>query len=299
MQMVHFIPPAQRRIAMEMAVQIESPILIYGPEGSGKGEIARWIHTHGPLASKPYVVLRKSEPFLNELFSANTGTIVIPEITELNFSEQRSLLDLIDSHSLPIATGSEMRRIARVRVIAMTSFTENELAVRGQGGMFSFALIQRMSRNTLLMPTLSDRKEEFSDIVQILLSEITRELHKEYLKTITPNAWKLLKDYSWPGNLRELRNVLRYAAVRATRAEIDETHLPVLQNERSAHEADSNSLSLDFRKTREAFEKVYLAELLRSVNGDLQVAAERTGIAPGLLRDKVILHDLTNIVNQS
>lgn len=312
MQMVHFIPPAQRRIALEMAAQIENPLLIFGPDGSGKGEMARWIHANGPLAAKPYISFRplketaaglsapeagknqkgeslsRLEHFLQSLFLANSGTFVIPEVTELTLSEQRHLLDLLESHSLPIQAGSPMRRIARIRIIAMSSLTESELENRAKGAMFSFALYQKLIRTALTIPPLADRKEEFTDIVQVLLGEITRELHKEYVRQITPEAWEILRNYPWPGNIRELRNVLRYAAVRTTGHELSPAFLPSLQTET----APGSSVGIDFRKTREEFEKVYLAELLKSVDGDIARASERTGIAPGLLRDKVVLHGL-------
>lgn len=79
--------------------------------------------------------------------------------------------------------------------------------------MFNDELLLHFSKNRIEMPNLANRAEEFEDITMGILDEITHELHKEYIKGFGEQAWRKLRDYDWPGNLRELRNVLRMAVV--------------------------------------------------------------------------------------
>jgi DNA-binding NtrC family response regulator len=129
---------------------------------------------------------------------------------------------------------------------------------RAQGGLFNPELLARLNVFRIEMPPLVRRMEEFEDITLGILGEITRELHKAYLRTISPAAWEALRAYEWPGNLRELRNVLRMAVVSARGDQIETHDLPAFGSDR-----------IDFRATREQFEKIYLLELLRTFDWEV------------------------------
>ena len=262
--MVHFVPPSQRRAAV-LAAQSDSPALVVGGSGSGKGAIAQWIRKSGPRAGAPVVTASHGENLASRLREAHEGTLLIHEISEWPLSEQRILLNYLKTRTIPHSDGGRSTPVlVNVRVIAMTS---HNLDSRVQGGLFNKELLEAFGDSRIEMPDLSDRMDEFREIVTGLLSELTHDLRKDHLRTLSDPAWDRLTSYDWPGNLRELRNVLRYAISHAQGDRIEATDLPDLSEER-----------IDFRATREQFERIYLQELLKTYDSDIDKACLATRI---------------------
>jgi len=273
--MVHFIPPTQRRLALLAAQADLGPVLIYGGAGSGKGAIARWIHGHGPRAGKPFITAVQEVSLCEQLPLAQGGTIVIPELGEWNRAEQKILLHFLQTRSLATVckeTGP-ITRILNVRIMATTS---HNLEGRAQGGLFNGELLQKLNVFRLEMPDLSKRGEEFDDIVHGIVGEITRELHKEHVRRISPDALQLIRSYEWPGNLRELRNVLRVSVIACGSDEIEPAHLPEFGHDR-----------MDFRATREEFEKTYILELLKRFDWQVDRTCQMTRMDKPTLLAKI------------
>jgi two-component system response regulator HydG len=152
--------------------------------------------------------------------------------------------------------------LVNARIIVTTS---QSLDARAAGGLFNGDLLKKLNVFRIEMPALEKRIEEFEDIVLGILGEITRELHKEHLRGLSPAAWKKLRAHDWPGNLRELRNVLRFATITAQGDLVTEEDVP-----------DFGLEHVDFRATREEFEKIYLLELLRTFNWQIDRTSEAT-----------------------
>jgi DNA-binding NtrC family response regulator len=277
MEMVHFIPPSQRRLAM-LAAQSEAPVLISGAQGTGRGAIARWIHQTGPRAGRPLVIASHEIPFSRHIMEAQGGTFVIPEIGEWGLAEQKSLLTFLRTKSVPDPDRNGLRVLLNVRIIASSS---QALDGRARGGLFNPELLEALNVFRLDMPPLAQRNDEFDDIVTGILGEITRELHKEHLRSVSPEAWQRLRAYDWPGNIRELRNVLRVAVIQSAGDRIEPSSLPDFGHDR-----------VDFRATREQFEKIYLLELLKTFNGELDRAAQASRMDPGALRAKALKYGI-------
>lgn len=249
MEMVHFIPPSQRKLALLAAQADSAPALICGASGTGKGAIARWIHANGPRAARPLVIADFKKPLRTQIPAAQGGSFVINEISELPLGEQMLLLNFLKTKTVPHPeNGTPM--LVNARVIATTSHT---LEGRAQGGLFNIELLEKLNVFRIEMPALHRRVDEFEDIVLGILGEIVRELHREHLRSVAPGAWERLKSYEWPGNLRELRNVLRVAVIAAQGDRIEAQDLPAFGHDR-----------IDFRATREQFEKIYIVELLKA-----------------------------------
>src|SRR4051794_5379403 len=121
MEMVHFIPSSQRRLALLAAQSDTAPVLIVGGSGTGKGAIARWIHENGPRVARPIVSADHKSSLSAQILKAQGGTLVIDEIGEWPLGEQRVLLDYLKTHSIPHLDASGMRMLANVRVITTTS----------------------------------------------------------------------------------------------------------------------------------------------------------------------------------
>ncbi|MGZ3697387.1 MAG: sigma-54-dependent transcriptional regulator, partial [Bdellovibrionota bacterium] len=229
MEMVHFIPPSQRRLALLAAQADSAPALISGASGTGTGTIARWIHLNGPRAGKPLLTANHDRGLILQIPEAQGGTLVVPEIGEWPLGEQAQLLQFLKSRSVPHPDGSGTRMLLNVRIIATTS---QALEGRAQGGLFNLELLEKLNVFRLEMPPLAKRAEEFEDITSGIVGEITRELHKQYIKGLSPDAWDALRAYNWPGNLRELRNVLRVAIAAAKGDLLELADLPQFGSDR-------------------------------------------------------------------
>ena len=257
-----------------LAAQADSaPVLISGGSGTGKGAIARWIHEGSPRSAKPCLTANRMSPIAEQLPAAQGGTLIVPELGEWPLVEQRVLAGFLRTRTIENPDGSDTRRLLNVRIIANSS---QNLEGRAQGGLFSPELLERVGVFRIDMPSLVRRRDEFDDIVLGVLGEIVRELHKEYLRALSPEAWDRLRLYEWPGNIRELRNVLRLAVLTAPGDQIESTDLP-----------DFGADRIDFRATREHFERIYLAELLKTVDGDLERTSQLSRLDPATLRRKL------------
>jgi DNA-binding NtrC family response regulator len=252
MEMVHFIPPGQRRLALLAAQADSAPALISGGDGTGKGAIARWIHNKGPRAGRPFVTATYDDTFASQISAAQGGTLMINEIGEWSLSEQMAILGFLKTKSVRVDT---MSMLLNVRIIATTS---HALDRRALGGLFNAELLEKLNVFRIAMPPLAKRQDEFDDIVLGLVGEIGRELHREHLRELTAEAWDTLRSYEWPGNMRELRNVLRVAVIKAAGDRLEASDLPEFGYDR-----------IDFRATREQFEKIYLLELLKTFDWQL------------------------------
>lgn len=267
---VHFIPPSQRRLAILASQADTAPVLIRGASGTGKGAIARWIHRNGPRSGFPLIEAGHSSALALQIPQAQGGTLIVPELEEWPLGEQHALLQFlksktISSHGVPTLTN--------VRVIA----TANPgIDARVQGGLFNRDLLEALGSFRIEMPALADRRDEFDDIVLSLLHELTSEMHKEHVRSISNDAWSALRAYEWPGNLRELRNVLRMAATQAQGDEIAAGDLP-----------DFSSGGIDFRATREQFEKIYLGELLKTFSWDIDRTCRMARMDKDSLLEKI------------
>ena len=273
MEMVHFIPPSQRRLVLLAAQTDTAPALIVGSSGTGKSAIAKWIHQSGPRASFPLITVSRNRSLASQLPEGQGGTIVIPEIGEWPLSEQKVLLHFLETKSIPHPTLPGMRMVLNVRIIATTS---QSLEGRAQGGIFNESLLKKLRVFQIEMPDLTKRNEEFEDLVVGILQEIAHEIRKEHIHNLSPQAWEKLHAYDWPGNLRELRNVLRVSVIQAKGDLIEAYDLPDLGNGR-----------IDFRAKREEFEKGYILELLKTFDWQIDKTCQVSRIDKNTLLSKM------------
>ncbi|OFZ18260.1 MAG: hypothetical protein A2X94_07420 [Bdellovibrionales bacterium GWB1_55_8] len=283
--MVFFVPPHQRRLAMLAAQADNAPALIYGASGTGKSAIARWIHSNGPRAGG---VLRETSDGtqLNEQIPlAQGGTLVLHEVGRFTLSQQMILLEFLKTKSISASGRDGVRMIVNARVVATTS---QALEGRAQGGLFNEELLQKLNVFRIEMPPLAKRAEEFEDISLGILGELSREFHKEHLRGFTAEAWEALRGYDWPGNIRELRNVLRLAVSAANGDHIEVRELPDFGHNR-----------MDFRSTREQFEKVYILELLRTFDWEIDRTCEMSRMDKTTLLEKIRLYGLRPIEKET
>lgn len=258
MEWVHFLPLNQKDALEAAASHSQNPVLISGAPGTGKGQIARWIHLHGPRASRPMVIAHHRHALSRQILEAGDGSLILQEIGEWPLADQRAVL-------------AHLRSGQGARIIAST---DQNLEKRSQAGFFVAELLTLLSRHRIEMPALSRRRDEFRTITAGLVAELSREISRE-APGVSDAAWTKLEAYDWPGNLRELRNVLKIALTTCQGGQLEEADFPQFGYDRT-----------EFHATREAFERTYLEELLRACQGDVSRAAELSGMPESAIQAK-------------
>ncbi|MGH8010326.1 MAG: sigma 54-interacting transcriptional regulator, partial [Candidatus Binatia bacterium] len=301
--------PAMARVFALMESAIPSPImvLLQGETGTGKELIARAIHYNGPRKDQPFVTvncgalpdtLLESELFGHKkgsftgattdkpgLFeAAHTGTIFLDEITETTPALQVRLLRVLQE--------GEIRRVGETRVrqvdVRVLSATNLDLTQEVQAKRFREDLYYRLSVFPITVPPLRERQEDLPLLVTHFLRKSSERLHKHALK-ITPEALSLLARYSWPGNVRELENEIK-RALALTPSEGTAITPAYLSEKIVTQKAIQVALSAEngaLRSARGAFEREYVAQVLRQYQGNAAQTAKVLGISRQMLHRKI------------
>lgn len=286
----------------EMANRVasaDSPILVQGETGTGKSVLARWIHEHSPRAKEPFVDLNcggltrefletelfghdkgaftgavQSKPGLLEI--AHKGTLFLDEIGDVDTQVQPKILKVLEE--------KQFRRLGEVRDrrvdIRLLAATHQDLGELMKERRFRTDLFFRISTIPLVVPPLRVRVEDIPILVDHLLTRLASELGSGRVE-VTPEAMRRLQGYSWPGNIRELRNVLERAVLLGGSHVIDEKNLHFDQTEWP--ELKSNNLG----KTLEEMERDHISQVLKAECGKVENAARRLGIPRSTLYAKL------------
>jgi PAS domain S-box-containing protein len=209
------------------AARSEGVVLLQGESGSGKDHLARWIHEHSKRASGPFFSincaalpreLAESELFGHErgaftgasvrkkgqLELAEGGTILLNEVGELDLSLQSKLLAFLDTNSF-LRVGGEKSVWVDARLIAAT---HRDLDKEVAQGRFLQPLYYRLNIFPIDVPPLRHRKEDIPVLVEDILLQLGRDMQYRKLPVIDGEHLRILSRYHWPGNIRELRNVI-------------------------------------------------------------------------------------------
>ncbi len=221
-----------------------STVLIVGESGTGKELIAKAIHSASPRAEKPFVAVNSGsipvDLLESQLFGhvrgaftsavaskkglfevADQGTIFFDEISTVGLETQAKLLRVIQEREFMRLGGTENIKVD-VRIVAASNI---DLLGLVREGRFREDLYHRLNVIALKLPPLRDRREDIPLLVGHFLQQFSKENNRA-LGHFTPQAMKLLMEYNWPGNIRELENVVERAVVLSTRPEIDMDLLP-------------------------------------------------------------------------
>jgi two-component system, NtrC family, response regulator PilR len=299
-------------------------VLITGESGTGKELVARAIHLNGPRKDQPFVAvncgaipetLMESELFGHArgaftgavsdhhgLFKqSDQGTIFLDEVGELPLHLQVKLLRVLQEKSFTPVGGSKPVKVD-VRVI---SATNRELHKEMEEGRFREDLFYRLNVVQIVMPPLRSRKEDIPALADYFLRKFA-ESHGRKVEEISSNALLQLVNHSYPGNIRELENIIEHAVAVAGKNILTEEDLPQhvtgaspedsARNEKSApEEAElyfSKGLSLDAEL--ETHERGILLGALKRANGVQKRAAEILGINYRSLRHRLEKYQLLN-----
>ena len=289
------------RTLVEKAAPSKANVLITGESGVGKELVAKSIHNQSPRKDKPFVIVHcaaLSESLLeSELFGyekgaftgaeeqhkgrfevADGGTIFLDEVGEINQSTQVKLLRVIQEKSFERVGGTKAINVD-VRIVAATN---RNLEEEVKNGKFREDLFYRLNVVRIQMPSLRERKDD----IPLLLHAFLREFNIENEKNIVGfdnRAKSAILKYSWPGNIRELRNCVESAVVMCTGEEIKIEDLPASVREKG----EEKLISIPIGMSLDEAEMVIIQENLAACNGNKTKCAEVLGIGRKTLHRKL------------
>ena len=286
----------------------DATVLIQGATGTGKELVAQAIHQNSPRKNKPFVALNcaaLSENILeSELFGhvkgaftdastdrlgkfeyANGGTLFLDEVGDMPLATQIKLLRVLENSEIT-RVGSNQVVSVNVRIISATNRNlEDQIAA----GTFRSDLYHRLKVVTLNLPRLAERSQDIPLLIEHFIKQFARRHHKS-IKTISAAARKRLLSYDWPGNVRQLRNVVESMVVVDFDGVLDLDDLPseladvVPPPAGAGGEGDLESL---VGKPLAELERLFIAETLKRTGGNRECAAEMLGIGQRTLYRKI------------
>lgn len=286
--------PAMKQV-LEMAARVadsEATVLLLGETGTGKGVLARHIHALSTRNRRPFVTVNCAviAPTLieSELFghargaftgadsahaghveAAGSGTLFLDEVGDLPREAQGKLLRLLEEHEY-VRVGDVEPRHADARVIAAT---HRDLKEASHEGRFREDLYFRLNVVTLRLPPLRERREDILGLADAMVADLAQQ-HRRRAVAISAGARDALLRYDWPGNLRELVNVLERCVILVQGDEITPDLLPEELREVATTTPGDDSL--------EAMEKRHIAAVLARYPR-IDLAARALGIDPSTL----------------
>ena len=283
----------------------DSTVLILGESGTGKELVATSIYEHSLRKDKDFVKINcvaiPEELLESELFGyekgaftgavsskpgkfeiADGGTIFLDEIGDMPLRLQAKLLRVIQEREFDRVGGRKPIKVD-VRFIAASNKNLEKLVAEG---LFREDLYYRLNVFTLHLPLLHERKEDIPLLVDHFLKTVPKPA-KIYSLPL-----QILMDYSWPGNIRELQNIIERAAVMSDNGVIEAHHLPANVTKGNFFDVSTDTGKLSIDDQLRAIEKRMIVEALKKTEGVQVKAAEMLGISPRSMWHKVKKHSI-------
>jgi len=281
-----------RRVAV-----VPRPVLIVGERGTGKELVARAIHFTGGSSARPIVTVNCaafSEALLeSELFGhekgaftgadsvrhgkfeqADGGTLFLDEIGNMALAFQEKILRVVEYGTFTRVGGTAERKTS-ARIIAATNRNLEEMIAAGE---FVADLYDRLTFETIHVPPLRQREGDVEVLARYFLDQFAREIPAFGGKTLSPAAISILRSYRFPGNVRELKNLIERAAFHDTTDEITPEDIGMLPH------GELSSQSGSFYEKLEAFGRRLIEDALRTCGGNQAQAARNLGLSYHQLR---------------
>jgi two-component system response regulator HydG len=282
-------------------------VLIQGETGTGKELVAQAIHQNSPRKNKPFVALNcaaLSENILeSELFGhvkgaftdastdrvgkfeyADGGTMFLDEVGDMPTATQIKLLRVLENGEIT-RVGSNNPIKVNVRIL---SATNQNLEGSIEAGSFRSDLYHRLKVVTIRLPTMVERSEDIPILIDYFTKQFARQ-HGKQIKGMSPAARRRILAYDWPGNVRQLRNVVESMVVVDYDGLLDTDDLPeeLADKSESGGEPRTASLTGLVGKPLEEIERLFIAETLRVTGGNREDAAQMLGIGERTLYRKI------------
>ncbi len=289
----------------EQVAMSKTTVMITGETGTGKELIARLIHTSSPRADKPFIAvhcaaipatLLESELFgyergaftganqrrIGRFEAANSGTIFLDEIGEIDAPTQVKLLRFLESRSFE-RLGSTSTINVDVRVVCATN---RDLKAMVESGDFREDLYYRLNVVELTIPPLREHSEDIPPLLESYMNFYAKENEIEPIK-IAPDALKILTQYSWEGNIRELRNFCEKTTVMSRSRTLTAENLDKKYTQTSSAPKQTISVSSSTSLSKKDNEHELIRKALEASKGNKSKAAELLGISRRTLHRKI------------
>ena len=271
----------------------DTPVLIKGESGAGKEVIARYMHEHSARKARPFVRVpvagitnanSAAELFGVEdgehihygfLEEANGGTLFLEDIADMELGVQARLLGAIQHQSFLRVDGVEPVGL-NVRIVAAT---RQDVAAAVEGGSLREDLFYHLNVVPIEVPPLREHREDIPDLVEYYVDMFANKENLPY-RRFTVGAINRLRNHAWPGNIRELKNLVQRLLILGSGDDVDVGEIDVaLSSATPARGADEiDSLDLPLKVAREKFERGYLEHQLRLAGGNVSQVATRAGL---------------------
>jgi two-component system nitrogen regulation response regulator NtrX len=289
------VPMRALRQQMQLMAATNGRVLIYGESGTGKELVAHAIHAMSARSQHPFVEVNcaaiPEDLIESELFGhvkngfngseetktgkfqkADAGTIFLDEVGDMSLRTQAKVLRSLEEQRFEPVGAHEAVQVD-VRVIAATNKNlESEI----ERGNFREDLFYRLNVIPFHVPPLRDRAEDIPLLADFFLREFTRAYGRKP-KEFTPAAYQVLQDYQWPGNIRELRNLIERIVILNPQVRVDARHIPLPSAKRQAPPRTMDGFA-SLHEGRDAFERDYIIKKLEETGGNVTRAAELLGL---------------------
>jgi two-component system response regulator AtoC len=289
---------------ISLVAETDSPVLIEGETGTGKELIARAIHQKSDRRNNEFVAINCGalpETLIeDELFGhekgaftgairqrigkfefADKGTLFLDEVESISMQTQVKLLRAIEEKEFQRVGDNETIRVD-VRIIAASNV---DIGQAVESGRFREDLYYRLNVVNIKVPPLRERKGDIPLLAQNFLRKFRKKLHKD-IQTVSEDAFLVLMEYPWPGNIRELANVIERTVIMAKDPVITADEIGFLVNPTANRTHNgfkftmNESLHEVRKKAVEAIEREYLAMLFKRFKGNIELVAEHSGMTP-------------------
>ena len=310
----------QLRQLIETAGPTNSRVLIGGENGTGKELVARAIHLQSARVNRPFVAVNcaaipetliESELFGHEKGSftgatsmkrgqfeqADSGTLFLDEIADMSLSTQAKVLRALQEQQFTRVGGTKLLKVD-VRVLAASN---KDLIKEIEKGTFREDLFYRLNVVPIIVPPLRERREDLPLLIRHFM-KVHAEEQGLRMKEVSPEAMAVFQQYDWPGNIRELRNLIERLMIMVPGPVIDPTQAGLSLQARPAGSAPQSTAPTisplftqpydSLRDARNAFEKEYIARKLREHHWNISRTAEDLKIERSHLHRKIKLLDV-------
>jgi DNA-binding NtrC family response regulator len=294
--------------------KLPATVLIQGESGTGKQMLARYIHKESGLADRPFVTLDLSavpdsliestlfghergaftgayQRHYGKFELANGGTLFLDELGHLRYELQGKLLRAIQDGEIERVGGTKTLHVA-ARLIAATNIDLTEAVKRGQ---FREDLYYRINVLPMYLPPLRERLSDIPELVQLFMERYNRRFQKRVTK-ITDTALKTLSTYQWPGNIRELENLIERIIAIADGDMIGQEDIPVEYC--LSDPANSRTTEALLQKACATFERNFILKTLEKAQWNRKKAAELLGISLSTLKFKFTKLHLYELISE-
>ena len=287
---------------VEMVADSDVTVLLTGESGTGKELVARAIHHKSPRADGPFITLNcgalPENLFESELFGyekgaftgamstkvgrfelADGGTLLLDEVGELSLKSQVDFLRVLETKEFRRLGGTKLIKVD-TRIVAATNRNLDEAVKQGD---FREDLYYRLNVVPLRLPPLRDRADDVPLLVDRYLTEFSAQYHRGP-KEVSRETMRLLRLYGWPGNVRQLRNLMERLVVTVKDTTIQPTHLP---EEIRASKEDARTMLITLGTSIEQIERQVIERTLKEVTTHRENAARLLGISLRTLQYKI------------